>query len=288
MVPPVTMSRSDAAIVSLVVLIVLAPISIATLIADCETSDDNGATWDAADSVYDGAASEDVVKLYPANTADGDDVIAIYFDISTPDIDVRGYDDSADAWQTPVAAITTVDYVAPGSHDCALMHSDNLLYCSSFNDIDSATGDIDTFTVTTATVASQTVTIKTDVVSNVAGSWKSSVFINQQNDDVYVAYSKGGTWLSTQDIVFHKSDDKMATWGSEQAYSEDTADDLRGVGAGHTVGDDGGFYQPAFFNDDIADIFVNLNNDVAIAAAVARRRIAPILFNVMEPTHEYD
>ena len=92
------------------------------------------------------------------------------------------------------------------------------------------------------------------------------MFINQQNNDVYCAYLKGGTWLSAVDVVFHISTNGMTGWGTEQAYSEDTAADLRIVCAGRTVGDNGGRYQPAWFDTTLNDIFINENNDVEIAA----------------------
>jgi len=58
----------------------------------------------------------------------------------------------------------------------------------------------------------------------------------------------------------------MATWGTEQAYSEGTVDDYRLLNSGRMVGANGGRYQPSFFNDDLNDIFVNLVNDIEFVA----------------------
>ena len=104
-------------------------------------------------------------------------------------------------------------------------------------------------------------------MTDLAESACAAVFINQQDDSVYVAYVKGGTWGSAVDAVFKKSSDGMANWAAESSYSEGAADDIRMVHAGRTVGASGGRYQPVFFNDDLNDIFVNLTYDVEIAAA---------------------
>ena len=58
----------------------------------------------------------------------------------------------------------------------------------------------------------------------------------------------------------------MGSWDAEQAYSEDTSTDLRLVRAGRTVGNAGGRYQPTFYNELAASIWVNLNNDIEFAA----------------------
>jgi len=55
--------------------------------------------------------------------------------------------------------------------------------------------------------------------------------------------------------------------GGDVDYSEAAADDHRSVHAGRTTGNDGGFFQPCWYDDDDVDLAINLVNDVPIAAA---------------------
>ncbi len=238
---------------------------------ECYKSADLFATagTDIAD-VFETATAEDWVLLFPAATADDDDACAIFFDRSADVFSVKMYDDSADTWtETVIDDNADIDDDASQINmDGAIRHSDShLLFCYHTND-DDTTDDVRTADITVDSIASPTVTAKTAVVSNTAESAQCAIVINQQNDDVYIAYLDGGTWASEVDCVFHKSTDGMGAWGTEQAYSEATADDIRLVHGGRTVGDDGGFIQFSFYNDDLTEIFVNLVNDVAIAAAV--------------------
>jgi hypothetical protein len=231
---------------------------------------------DSRTSLFEGAA--DYVLLYPANTGDDDDACALFWDISADAISIKMYDETANTWTETAIASSMVEDLRNGWGG-VIRHSDNHLLVAAHTGVDVATDDIKTWDITVDSIASPTVTPKTDMVTNVAESGGIAMMINQQNDDVYIAYLKGGTWRSTLDVVYHKSDDGMATWGSEQAYSEDTADDLRVVHCGRTVGDDGGRVQFFFFNDDTTEVYVNLTNDIEIAAVSVGGRIMSSLIN---------
>ncbi len=175
------------------------------------------------------------------------------------------YDDSGDSWTETSIAGSMVDDASHINMDGAVRHSDSHVLLAAHSNDDSTTDDLRTWDLTVDSIASPTVTAKANVVTDQAESGQAAVFINQQADDVYVAYLKGGQWNVTVDVVYHISTDDMDSWGAEQAYSEQAADDVRRVQAGRVVGDDGGRYQPAFYDDDDTDIFVNEVNDIEIA-----------------------
>lgn len=233
----------------------------------CYKSSDNFATAGTkiAD-VFESSTEDDWVHLYPANV-DAGDACALFWDTEPfGNVNIKMYDDSADSWtETQVSALMT-----PSEHfhmmDGAIRHSDNHLLASGHSFRDTTTNDLHSWDITVDSIASPTVTDKADVVTDQPESGHVSVFIDQQANDVYVTYEKGGSYLSTVDCVYHKSTDGMATWGAEQAYSENAADDFRNCQAGRSVGATGGRFMPVFYNDDLTDLFVNETNAVEIAA----------------------
>ena len=235
---------------------------------ECYRSIDSGATWVDRANCFESATAEDWLFMYPADTADNNDACCLFLDRDGNDLSVKMYDDSANSWTETIIDANVSDSSEFTNHmGGAIRHSDKHLLVGAHNFPGQTANDLLTFDITVDSITSPTVTAKTNIFTNQAESGFCAMIINQQNDDVYIAYSKGGTFLSLMDLVFHKSDDDMATWGSEQAYSEAAADDIRIVHGGRTVGNDGGRIQWAFYNDDLTEIFVNLVNDIEIAAS---------------------
>lgn len=231
----------------------------------CYRSTDSGVNWTSRTNLFE-AADIDWALMFPANTTDGGDAAAIYWDASSDEISIKMYDDSANTWtETSISTGMNSDTGYLGM-DASVRHSDNHILLAAHSNDDHPTDDLRTWDLTVDSIASPTVTAKTNIFTNQDNSVQAAVVINQQNDDVYVAYIKGGTWFLSTDVVFHKSEDGMTTWGTEQAYSQ-TTDDIRLVHGGRTVTSAGGRVQWSFYNDDLADIFVNLVNDIAIPAA---------------------
>jgi len=213
--------------------------------------------------VYETGTEEDQLMLFPASTADDNDAAGIFWDRSATAVSVKMYDDSEDTW-TETAAASSMSAGAYRNWDASVRHSDSHILLASFNAFDNPTADIMTWDITPNDIASPTITAKTTIVENKAGSLCPVLIINQQNDDVYVAYIEGGSFGSTGDVVFHLSEDDMGSWGSEEAYSE-TTDDLRITHGGRTVGSGGGRIQWSWYNDDATAIYVNEVNDIEIA-----------------------
>ena len=253
-------------------------IAFATTFAnETHTSDDLFATDNVTRAALWDTTNSDWVLLYPADV-DAGDFVAIYWDRSADEITVKIFDSSAGGGSPPVGtwSETTisgsmVDDAQWMNMDASVRHSDKVILLAAHSAEDTSGDDLLTWAITVDTipVGGGDIVAKTNVFTNQAESAQVSVHINQQNNDVRIAYLKGGTWFGLVDAVFHLSDDDLVTWETEEAYSEATADDIRLVTAGRTVGDAGGRYQPVFNNDDFEDIFVNLVNDIEIAAAVA-------------------
>lgn len=239
-------------------------------------STDDGANWASRADVTDGNAVDRII-LMPGNEADNQDIWCIYWDVSANEITLKIYDDSGNTWasETSIGA----DMVAPANYyqmSAAPRQDDDHVILAAWSEIDAATADLKVWDIG----GSGSITAKTNIITDTAEIAQAAVMINQQNDDIYVAYIKGGTFESTVDIKYKKSADGGGSWGGEQAYSEAAADDLRAVWAGISVGDAGGKFQPAWFDDDDGDLFVNLVNDVDIAAAdgvTTRRYSLPVL-----------
>jgi len=234
------------------------------------SSDGFNTVKDDRDDVYEDGTKEDWVLLFPANTADTSDACALFWDRSANVISVKMYDDSDGAsgkWtEFTTTTISAADDAIDINMDGSVRHSDGLILCCCHSDDDTTTDDVLTFTVTPDDITTPTVTTKTDVITNIAESADCSMFINQQNDHVYVTYLKGGTWTTTADVFYKKSEDGMDTWGDEVAYSETASVNSQRSAAGRTVGDNGGFYQPSYFDNANDLVLINLVNDVAIAA----------------------
>jgi len=101
------------------------------------------------------------------------------------------------------------------------------------------------------------------------------VFVNQSNDDIYVAYV-GGTAAESQVAAFYqKSVNGGANWGGQTALQADAKDDMRWISAGAMKSTWGGKFQPVWFNDDFNDLFTNTDNGISIAAAAGGTTVTP-------------
>jgi len=226
-------------------------------------SDDAGATWNSRAQLADGNAV-DPILLFPGNEADTQDIWCIYWDVDASEISLKIYDNSGDSWSETaiVGSMTFNSQLFPMSG--ATRASDNHVILAAWTVYNNAAADLVVWDIG----GSGSLTAKTDVVTNLDDSALVAVFIDQQTDDIYVAYITGAVFPGTVDIKYKKSADGGASWGAQQDYSELAADNLRMVWAGMSVGTDGGKFQPAWFNDDLDDLYVNLVNDVHIAPSV--------------------
>ncbi|KKN07625.1 hypothetical protein LCGC14_1065100 [marine sediment metagenome] len=229
---------------------------------DFSRSTDGGANWTSRTDVYDG--NQDRVILTPGSEADNQDIWGFYKDISANELSIKVYDNSGNSWaETAIESYVAEDdefLMMGASH----RQSDNHTILCSINDFDTATADLNVWDVASAA----SITAKTVVLANAAEMVDCRMLINQQNDDLYCVYSRGGTLFSSMTLRYKLSDDGGDTWGTETSLSQ-SADDFRWLSASHSIGDDGGRVSPIWFNDDLNDVLVNNSLSVEIAAAGA-------------------
>jgi hypothetical protein len=204
----------------------------------------------------------DHILMFAANTADDNDAAAIYWSVTNV-ISLKMYDDSLNSWTESTISTATNNSIF-NNIGAAIRHSDGNLLMAHHTAHDTVTDDIRTWDISVSSIATPTISSGAELATDVPESAQVDVFIDQNTDDVYIAYLKGGTWQTAVDVVYHKSSDAMASWSAENAYSEGTTGDFRLVSAGRTVSSNGGRYMPMFYNDDQADMVVNLVNDVDI------------------------
>lgn len=228
-------------------------------------------SWISRADVWDVGNSEHLILL-PAATADDDDAVGILWNFDIDEIELRMYDESANTWTTTGIEGNMVEDASHANMDASVRHSDSHILLAAHSNDDSATDDLLTWDLTVDSIASPATTSKANIFTDQNQSAQVAMIINQQNDDVYVAYQKGGAWTGSVATVFHKSDDGMATWGGEAAYAEIT-DDNRRVSGTRTIGDNGGRIQWSWYNDDLLDIYVNLVNDIEISVAPSAKVI---------------
>lgn len=231
--------------------------------SSCYRSTD-GSSWSAASNAFESNAY-DPPQGVSVNTGDGDDVGILFADSSATALSVKMYDWSADTW-TETAIGTCPSLFAVMQFGSCTRESDGHVIVAVWNATDSATADLDVYDCTLDSISTPTITAKTDALVDQAESVAAGVFVDPNTDDIYVAYATGSAYQSTVNVFYKKSTDGGSTWGSATAYGEDTDDDIRGVHGG-VCGPSGGRFQPCYFNEDLDDLFVNLTNDIEIAAA---------------------
>jgi hypothetical protein len=220
-----------------------------------------GVDWTSKTSPFE-AGVYDYIQLYAGNETDNQDIWAAYWDISANEISLKTYDNSANSWSEQAIG-TATESVAYLQMDGQIRLSDGHLIFAYWNLTDNAAADLQVWDINGAA----SITAKTNVITNESESATVSVFINQVNNDIYIAYCSGSAWTATVQVFYQKSTDGGANWGGETAMMADAAEDIRWVSAGCMKASLGGKFQPVWFDDDDNDLFTNTTNGVSIAAA---------------------
>ena len=236
-------------------------------------STDVGATWTPITGPNESTAGDFILGA-TCNTGDDADAAMLFLDTSGDQLSIKVYDDSAGTWnETAISAGGAVSDFAGLPFlmfNAATRLSDGHCIVAAWSAIDSAAADLLTWDVyaNTVTAGAASVTAKTDVVTNSPESLCVAVFVDQSNDDLYVAYQVGSAAFDLVATVYRKSTDDGTSWSaSAQTYSQQVNDDFRVV-ANTAMGlaSGGGRFEPLWYDDDDLDIFVNYNNSVSIAA----------------------
>ncbi len=230
------------------------------------TAASDGASWTSRAAIHQGDYN-DLFMLLPANTADDADICVLWWDDSASEVKVFIHDDSANSNSAAVSVGTSLNFDISGTEywqwSAQVRHSDGHIILAVRNAI-AATGDIRVFDITPA--ATPTVTELTTVLSNTAGAGV-DVFIDQNTDDIYIAWLQG-TLAATTDVYYSISTDNGSTWGTAVGpVNETAADDYRNLCSnGMVLSGDSGRYALSWVNDDTDDLMTNKVNSVSISA----------------------
>src|SRR3990167_5420162 len=223
-----------------------------------------GVTWTARTDGADSNIVDEVILLPDAVSAGFQDICMIYWDRTNNQLSLKKYDNSANSWTETLISAGMTDSNAVLQIDAVLRHSDGNIIVAAWNATDVVTADLQCWDIA---VATPTITAKTNIVTNTDDCVCCALFIDQFTDDLYCAYlgNEDGSevYQATLTVFYKKSTDGGGSWGAQTAYQENAADDMRAIQAGHsTPGAIVGRFEPVFFNDDLADLFVNKNNSV--------------------------
>ena len=224
------------------------------------TSSD-GVTWASKTIPFETA--KDYIQLYCGNEADTDDLWAAFWDKSADEISLKTYDDSGNSWSEQSIASSMADSNTYLQMDGQIRLSDGHLIFAAWDAYGFAgTANLKVWDIN----GSGSITAKDNVIDDTQHYFNVSVFINQLNDDIYVAYIGGTAILSQVAAVYKKSTDGGTSWGSQTAMQADAEDDERWISAGCMKSS--GKFMPVWFNDDLDDIFCNFDNAIIIISTI--------------------
>lgn len=224
-----------------------------------------GASWTSRTTFYQ-SDYNDLFMLFPASGAT-DDIAVLWWDESASEVKVFIHDDSANTNGSAVSVGTSLNFDISGTAywqwSAQVRHSDGHIILAVRNELGS-TGDIRVFDITPS--ATPSVSELTTVLSNTAGAGV-DVFIDQNTDDIYIAWLQG-TLAATTDVYYSISTDNGSTWGTAVGpVNETAADDYRNLCSnGMVLSGDAGRYALSWVNDDTDDLMTNKVNSVSISA----------------------
>jgi len=210
--------------------------------------------------------------LFPGNEADNQDVWATYWDAATDEVSLKTFDNSENSWSEQLISNAMVEDASFLQMDGVIRLSDGHLILAAWNAYDVATADLKVWDINGAA----SITAKTNVLTDSDSSFLTSVFINQANGDIYVAYTIGTLPKSLVAVFYKKSTNGGANWGDQTAMQADEEDDQRWIGCGAAKDTWGGKFQPVWFNDDLNYIFTNTTNGITIDAVAAEPEISNV------------
>lgn len=178
----------------------------------------NGA-WDAARTINEALATQDQMILMPGFAADNQDIIGLFLDASSNELDRTLYDDSANSWALTNIATGITDLVvstAAFNFSATPDLANNRLFVICWTNVDTATARLRAWVVTESAI-----TALTDVVaSSTDDQGLCGITLNISTGHLYAFYggaSGGGeTWPTALNIYYKVSTDAGATWGAEQ------------------------------------------------------------------------
>jgi len=178
----------------------------------------NGA-WDAARTINETLATQDMMILVPGFAADNQDIIGIFWDISANEISRQIYDDSANTWAETSIATSMTEQVAATSwpHYAATVDlTNNRILLAAWSAIDTANADLRFWTITESAITESSANV---VLNSTDDQALCGVGLDTGTGYWWVFYagaSGGGeNWLTLVNIYCKCSTDGGATWSPE-------------------------------------------------------------------------
>jgi len=219
--------------------------------------------WTSKASPYTGEAAGDYCLLFPGNEADNQDIWAVFWDADADEISLKTFDNSENSWGEQSISLNMAESASYLQMDGAIRLSDGHLIFAAWDMFDWDFASLRTWDINGA----GSITPKAIVIAVTPEYFLCSVFINQVNDDIYVAYVGGTTAESLVAAFYQKSVNGGANWLGQTAMQADAEDDMRWISCGAVKATWGGKFQPVWFDDDDNDIFTNVDNGISIAAS---------------------
>lgn len=182
-----------------------------------QRSTDGGATWSSVLSATFVEATLDQCLLFPAsNTGDDNDCWALYHDASADELTLKMWDSSAgsEVESAVIAAVVenTTDQTGQYGFSGSVRHSDGHVIAAAVTERDTATSDHRVFDIN----GTGSITELAPITTNIDDHYYPQVFINQANDDIYVAYNGKRDGSQTMDtttkVYYTKSTDGGTSW----------------------------------------------------------------------------
>jgi hypothetical protein len=195
---------------------------------------DAGVTWPSLSAGFVEAAGDECFLFPASNTGDDADCWTIYHDDDANALTLKMWDSSAVAAVESATILTLTSNTTQGTGEhgfsASVRHSDGHLILAAISEYDTATADHRTFDIN----GTGSVTELTAITTNIDDHYHPQVFINQNTDDIYVAYNgkrDGTETLGTSTKVYYtKSTDGGTTWtAGDTTYQEGAAGIVRQV-----------------------------------------------------------
>jgi hypothetical protein len=192
-------------------------------------STDGGPTWSANLSTTFVEATLDECLLFPAsNTGDNNDCWAIYHDASVDNLTLKMWDSSAGSATESATILSlienTTDLVGQYGFSASVRHSDGHLILAAVSERDTVTSDHRIFDLN----GTGSIVELTAITTNIDDHYHPAVFIDQDTNDLYVAFNglrTGGETLGTTSKVYYTTSvDNGSSWSAgSTAYMEGAA-----------------------------------------------------------------
>lgn len=229
-------------------------------------STNNGVTWNPI-SLFTGPtwSTSNHIRIFPGNEVDPNDVWVIRgVSGADPGFRLETYDDSADSWSS--AGRFSND--ATGSlftNNGAIRHSDGHLIFAATLRQGVAGAEIELWDINGAASIIQ----KTSVSLDTDHIGRSAIQIDQETDDLRVAYMEGTALGTAMECKYRHSTDGGVSWGAVQIFSVGTDDEWRGLFVGRSTHPiNGGRWAPIWKQEDFGappqDIFTSFDNSIVL------------------------